>query len=173
MRSSRPLAVTRTPVRWGRVSSREAARATRAIVSTNAWVGTVSTPVVGRLGQLREVLLGKRAQVEARLAGRDLDVLLRAAVLERDLVLGQRAGHVEQQAPGDNRLARGRRVRLERDAQAKLHVGRLQLGGALLYADEHAGKGLDGAAGGSRADGHAEAGEERFTGNGELQDLPN
>ena len=50
MRSSLPLAVTSTPVRCGRVSSREAARATREIVSTKACVGTVSTPAVGASG---------------------------------------------------------------------------------------------------------------------------
>ena len=51
MRTSRSLAETSTPVRWGRVSSRDAARATRAIVSTKAVPGTVSTPDFGASGR--------------------------------------------------------------------------------------------------------------------------
>ena len=84
MRSSSPAAETRMPVRIGRVSSREAERATRAIVSTNAGAGTVDDLVAARLGQRREVLGAQRAEVEARRAGDDLDVLLGGAQLERD-----------------------------------------------------------------------------------------
>ena len=89
MRSSLPLAVTSTPVRCGRVSSLDAARATRAIVSTKAAAGTVMLAVGRRLRQLREVLGGQRAQVELRRARHHLHVLLRAPVLERQVVLRQ------------------------------------------------------------------------------------
>ena len=58
MRSSLPLAVTRTPVRCGRVSSREAARATRAIVSTNAAAGTVMLPSAGGSGSFGKSSVG-------------------------------------------------------------------------------------------------------------------
>ncbi len=54
MRSSAPSAVTSTPVRCGRVSSREAERATRAIVSMNAAAGTASAlsgSASGRFGK--------------------------------------------------------------------------------------------------------------------------
>ncbi len=173
IRSSRPLAVTSTPVRCGRVSSREAARATRAIVSTNAWVGTVSTPSVGASGSFGKSSWGsvrrwKRAWPDV--TSTSCCALRYSSVISS---FGQGAGHVQQQPARHHGLARRGRIGLEPDAQAQLHVGGLELGASLLHADQHAGEGLDGAAGGSRAHGHAKAGEERFTGNGELQDLPN
>ena len=53
IRSSLPDADTRTPVRCGRVSSREAERATRLIVSTNAATGraSVEPPGSGSFGK--------------------------------------------------------------------------------------------------------------------------
>ena len=59
MRSSFSLAETSTPVRCGRVSSREAARATRAIVSTKAGPGTVRTPDSGASGSFGKSSVGR------------------------------------------------------------------------------------------------------------------
>ena len=78
MRSSSPVAETRMPVSTGRVSSRDAERATFATVATNAGAGHLDAPVAVRLGERREVLEPQRADVERRRAGDDLDVLLGA-----------------------------------------------------------------------------------------------
>ena len=93
------------PVRTGRVSSREAERATRETVSTNASAGSATRVSGERLGQRREVLGAQRAQVKGRWAGDQLDVLLGAAQLERQLVGGERARDVEQQARGEDGAA--------------------------------------------------------------------
>src|SRR3954449_9328370 len=111
MRSSWPVADTSTPVRCGLVSSRDAARATRPIVSTKAPAGTciVLTPspsgsfgeaLIGDwtrgdlhragafcFGQLREIFDLKRAQVELARSGHLLDVLFASSVLEGQVVL--------------------------------------------------------------------------------------
>ena len=84
---------------------------------------------------------------------------------------GKRADDVEQQAAGDDGLAGGRVGGLERHAHAELHVGGLELGRAVLHAEEDAGERGNGTAGGRAAHGDAEASEERFTGNGELQKM--
>ena len=94
------------PVRIGRVSSREAERATRAIVSVKAGAGMVDDLVAAGLGQRREVLGAQRADVEARGAGDDLDVLLGGPQLERHVAAGQLADDVEQQARGEDDRAR-------------------------------------------------------------------
>ena len=60
-------------------------------------------------------------------------------------------------------------VGLERDAHAELHVGGLELQRRAGHAEVNAGQGLDRAAGRDTAHGDAELGQERFTGNGELQ----
>ena len=127
IRSSAPSTVTSTPVRWGRVSSREADRATRPTVSTKAPAGTFSESSGGGSGQLGEVLGREGPQVEHRAAGYDLHVLLRGAVLEREVVARQRADHVEQEPAGDHDGAVGGVGGLERDAHAELHVGGLEL----------------------------------------------
>ena len=79
-----PDAETRMPVRIGRVSSREAERATLPIVATNACGRHGDDGVAAGLGEGREVLAAQRADVEGRRAGDDLDVLLGGAQLERD-----------------------------------------------------------------------------------------
>ena len=106
IRSSVPLAVTSTPVRCGRVSSREAARATRAIVSTNAPAGTVSPPSAGASGSFGKSSVGSVRRWNFDGARHHLHVLLGAPVLERQVVLRQRAHDVEQEAAGHDGLAR-------------------------------------------------------------------
>ena len=173
IRSSRPLAVTSTPVRCGRVSSREAARATRAIVSTNAWVGTVSTPSVGASGSFGKSSWGsvrrwKRAWPDV--TSTSCCALRYSSVIsslgsERTTSSSSRPGTTAWpgvDASGSNATR----------SPSSMSVAWSSVR-SVLHADQHAGEGLDGAAGGSRAHGDAKAGEERFTGNGELQDLPN
>ena len=135
------------PVRIGRVSSREAERATRAMVSVNACAGIDDDLVAAGLGQRGEVLGAQRADVEARGAGDDLDVLLRRAQLERDVAVRQLADHVEQQAGGKDDRARCARPRVERDAEGDLHVGGAQLDVPSSARDLDAGERLDGTAG--------------------------
>jgi hypothetical protein len=76
--------------------------------------------------------------VKLRCARHDLHVLLGAAVFQRQVVLRQRANHVQKQASGDDGLA-GSGVRgVERHANTQLHVGGLKLGPAVLDAEENA-----------------------------------
>ncbi len=126
-----------------------------------------------RVRQLREVLRGQRAQVEPGLARGDLHVLLGAPVLERQIVLRQRADHVEKQPAGHDRLAGRGRHGLELHAQAQLHIGGQELRLPVVNPDQDPGERLNGAASGRGPDRDAQAGEKRFTGNGELQFLPN
>ena len=70
MRSSSPAAETRMPVSTGRVSSRDAERATLATVSTNAVPGTLDAALALGLRERREVLEAQRADVERRGAAR-------------------------------------------------------------------------------------------------------
>ena len=65
IRSSVPEAETRTPVRCGLVSSREAERATRSTVSTNAGVGTDTVAASAGLGQAGKLVGGQQAQLES------------------------------------------------------------------------------------------------------------
>ena len=169
MRSSLPEAVTRTPVRWGRVSSREADRATRAMVSTKALAGTVSTPSSGASGSLGKSSGGsvrrwKRAEPETTSTSCWV-----GAMLEGQLVLWKRTDHIEQEPARDNDDPRRGLHRLQPDADAHLHVGRLQLGAAFLHTDQHPGQRLNRAAGRGAANSYGKTSEERFTGNGELQ----
>jgi hypothetical protein len=109
--------------------------------------------------------------VELRRTRHDLHVLLRASVLERQVVLRQRANHVEEQAAWDDGLA-GRRIGgLERNANAELHVGGLELRLSVVHAEEDAGERGNGTTRGRAAHSDAESSEERFTGNGELQKM--
>ena len=126
-----------------------------------------------RLRQLRKVLRWQRAQVKARLPRGDLHVLLGAPILEREVVLRQRADDVEQKPAGHDGLTRRGGLGIDRDAEPELHVGRLQLGVVVLDPEQDARQRLDGTARGRGPHGDAEPGEERFTGNGELQVLPN
>ena len=128
IRSSSPEAETSTPVRCGRVSSREAARATRLDRLDERLGRNRDAAVAAGLGQLREVLGRKGAQVEPRAARDDLDVLLARAVLEREVVLGQRADDVEQQPAGqDHRGPSRSTLASDLDADTELHVGGLEL----------------------------------------------
>ena len=92
---SSPSTVTRTPVSTGRASSREAARATRLIVSRSGARRQLDRVALG-LGKSREVIGRKGAQVKARGAGADLDVALGLAEAERDGPVGKRARHLDQ-----------------------------------------------------------------------------
>ena len=168
MRSSWPEAETSTPVRCGRVSSREAARATRPIVSTNAPAGTCMVVAPAASGSFGKSSARQGAEVELRGARDDLDVLLRGPVLERQLVLRQRADDVEQQAPRqhDRALPLGRSFHLHTDAD--LHIGGLELHRAGVGAYEDAGQRLDRAAGGHAANRDAELIQKVLTTNGEL-----
>ena len=135
------------PVRIGRVSSREAERATLPIVSTNASAGSVDHGVAAGVGERREVLGAERADVERRGAGDDLDVLLGGAQLERDLVAtGARGRRRAVRRAGRTTRALALDLRLERDAQADLHVRGAQLDGAVLGGQLDAGERLDGRA---------------------------
>ena len=93
------------PVSTGRVSSREADRATREIVSTKACAGSSTRDSGEGSGQRGEVLRAQRPQVKRRRPADQLDVLLGGAQLHRQLLGGQRARHVEQQAGGQHRGA--------------------------------------------------------------------
>ena len=169
MRSSSPAAETRMPVRIGRVSSREAERATRAMVSVKAGAGMVtiwSPPGSGSGGKssARSVRMWKRAG-----AGDDLDVLLGGAQLERDVAGGQLAHDVEEQARGEDDGARALDGGLERDAQADLHVGGAQLHG-VVGGDLHAGERLHGAARRRHARDDLELGEQLLRRRRQLHD---
>jgi hypothetical protein len=76
------------PVRTGRVSLREAERATFTTIATKASPGRRTRFPSGTQG----------ADVEGRGAADDLDVLLGRAQLERDVGTGQRADDVDDEA---------------------------------------------------------------------------
>jgi len=84
-------------------------------------------------------------------------------VLEREVVGRQGAHHVEQQAAGqhDGALTLGRGIHA--DADAEFHVGGLELDGAGLRPDHHAGERLDRATRGDAAHGDAELVQELVT----------
>jgi hypothetical protein len=93
--------------------------------------------------------------VELRGTRHDLDVLLGAAVLERQIVLRQRTNHVEEKAAGHDGLA-GRGLRgVESDADAELHVGGLEFGLSVVNTEEDAGEGGNGTTRGCAAHGDA------------------
>ena len=96
----------------------------------------------------------------------------RAAVLERQVILRQRTNDVEEKPAGDDGLARAwtRSVSSATRTPSSMSVA-CELGAAVLHAQEDAGEGLERAAGRRAAHGDAEPGEERFTGNGELQKM--
>jgi hypothetical protein len=98
-----------------------------------------------------------------------LHILLRASVLECQLIFWKGTNHVEQQAAGNNRDPGRRLRRLEANAEPQLHVGCLKFRASLLNAQENARQRLNGTSRGSTAHGDAETREKRFTGNGELQ----
>ena len=135
----------------GRVSSRDAERATLATVATNAAAGNLDAAVSLRLGERREVLDAERADMERRGPGHDLDVLLGRAQLERHGVAGQRADDVDQEARGQHDRAVADDLADERHAQADLHVGGAQLDRPAAGEHLDARQRLHRAAGGSRS----------------------
>ena len=156
------------PVSTGRVSSREAERATLSTVSTNAGPGTSTRPSPSGSGNG-----GKSSRRSVRMWNvaeprDDLDVLLGGAQLERDLVAGQRADDVDEQPRRQDDGALADDLALERDAQADLHVGGAQLDRAALGEELDAGERLDGAAGGGGAGDGLQLGEERVAPGREL-----
>ena len=115
-------------MRIGRVSSREAERATRLIVATNAAAGTSTTfspPGSGSGGKssARSVRMWNVAAPETTStscsAGRSSNVAVRAR---------QRARDVEHEAGRQHDRALALDLGLQRNAQADLHVGGAQLG---------------------------------------------
>ena len=138
------------PVRTGRVSSREAERATLRTVWTKAspgtWTRSPSGSGKGGKSSERSVRMWK-----VRGAADDLHVLLGRTQLERDVGAGQRADDVDDEPRRQDDGALADDLALERHAQADLHVGRAQLDPALGREDLDAGQRLDRAAGGRRA----------------------
>ena len=107
------------------MSSWEAAGATRSTVSESALPGIVSgSPSASR--DLGKVLRRKRPHVEARAAAADLDVALRLAQLDLDLVVGERADEVREQPAGKQDRAGALDGRGELGADADLPIGRAQ-----------------------------------------------
>ena len=98
------------------------------------------------VGQRREVLGPQGAQVEPRGARDDLHVLLGGAELERDVAAGKLADDVQEQARGQDGLARADDLGAKRIAQADLHVRRAELDAVAVGDDLDPGEGLDGAA---------------------------
>ena len=113
-------------MRIGRVSSRDAERSTRAIVSTNALAGSPTRfsdggSRNGGKSSARSVRMWKVAP---------------------------------EQSTGEHHHALALDLCLERDAQPDLHVGRAELGATARGVELHAGERLDGAAcGGDAGDG--------------------
>src|SRR4051794_24742508 len=101
--------------------------------------------------------------MEARRAGDDLDVTLRRAVLERQVVLRQGPHDVEEEAAGEDNGALALDRGLGAYADAELHVGGLQLDAACAGLKADAGERLDRAAGRHAARGHTEAAYELFS----------
>ena len=99
-------------MRIGRVSSREAERETRAIVSVKACGRHRDLAVPAGLREHREVVAAERAQVEARRARHELDVLLLGPQFERHAVAGQLADDLEQQPRREDRFAGAHHLRL-------------------------------------------------------------
>src|SRR3954466_6323990 len=158
IRSSWPDAVTRMPVRMGRVSSREALRCTRVTVSTNAPPGTETTasPAASgkggkssarsvRMWEGGEVVGPEGGDVEGARPGDALDVLLARTVLERHALGRQGADHVEEEPRRQHDGAVARHLALAQgDAQPDLHVGGAQLRAVLGGLELDAGQRLHG-----------------------------
>ena len=97
------------PVSTGRVSSRDAERATLATVSTNAAPGTSTRPSPSGSGNGGKSSEAQRADVEGRRAADDLDVLLGRAQLERHARRRAARGRRRRAgAPAGRRRPRGR-----------------------------------------------------------------
>ena len=155
-----PSAWTRTPVRIGRTSSRDAARATSSIVSPAARPAACRLAL--ELRQARKVLGRQGAQVKPRAAGGELDVALLGAQLERDLALGQAADDVDEQAAGSSTVpSRSTLTSVERLRQRQLHVGGAQRQLAVAGDQQDAAERRQRAAGRHGAADELQGGEER------------
>ena len=157
-------------MRIGRVSSREADRATRLIVSTNAAAGTLTTvspPGSGSGGKssARSVRMWNVAEPDristSCSAGRSSSDASPPGS-ERATSSSRRAGRTT--VPSRSTVA------AQRDAQADLHVGGAQLGAVGAGDDLDAGQRLDGAAGRCHAGDDAELREQIRRGRRELHD---
>ncbi len=127
MRSSGPEAEIRIPVRTGRVSSREAERATREIVSTNASAGSLtreSPPGSGSDGKSSARSVRRWKVVGPQISSTSCSAARSSIV---SCVRRQRAGDVEEQPRRQHRCAGTRDLRVQRRAKADLHVGGEQL----------------------------------------------
>jgi hypothetical protein len=103
-----------------------------------------------RLRKTRKVIRRKRAQVEARGPGGELDVPLGFAPCQGHRPLRQRTNHLHQQAPREDDGACCFDLGLETDVEPELHVGRPQAD-CLLCRDQDAGQGLERGASRDRA----------------------
>ena len=150
MTSFDPSNWTSTPVSTGRDSSRDAARETLPIVSSNAPASTLEVCTDSTSGSRGKSSDAVGLQPVARRPALDRD---RAFVRLRrhDHVSGrEQPRDVAEQSPRNDDRAFFRHLRLERGAQRKLHVrgGEVEL--PALGAQQHSLQHLDGAPGGHR-----------------------
>ncbi len=101
-----PSAWTRTPVRIGRTSSLEAARATRSIVSVSGPAGSFAPSAVNS-GRRGKSSAGSVRRWKLRTTRRQLDVALLGSQGHGDLAAGQVANHIPQETPGQQQRAFG------------------------------------------------------------------
>ena len=137
MTSVPPVNWTRMPVSTGRDSSRDAARATRPIVSSSGSRSTANVVDRVELRQAREVLGVVRVQRVARRSRRHMNDRFGGLVLDRDLVCRQETCDVGERLARQHDRSVTLDLRGERGAQRKLHVGRreTQLGALRLEQD--------------------------------------
>ena len=107
----------------------------------------------------RELVGGECSQVKARRARCDGDIALRRAVLDRRSLARKRSDHVEQQPARHDGRPLPLDLRLGLDPNPELEVCRLELNVSALRLDHHTREGLDRAARGGAAHGHAKCGE--------------
>ena len=119
---SSPPALTRTPVSTGRMSSREAARATSSTVSASAAAGIVSgcSPSSGNLGK-SSAGRTRRWKLEPPLRISTSRSDSRSSISDR--VVAERAGELGEQAAGEQHRAGALGLGLEVRLQAHLEVG--------------------------------------------------
>ena len=146
---SSPSTVTRTPVRTGLASSREAARATRLMVSRSGAAGS-SDRVALRLREAREVVGGQRAEVEARGAGAELDVALGLAQRQGHRAVGERPGDLDEQPARAGPPSRRPRSRPRDRPRARAPCPWRAGGPPPLVRDQDPGESLQRGAGGDR-----------------------
>ena len=162
IRSSWPEAETSTPVRCGRVSSREAERATRLIVSTNACEGTrmVEPPGSGSFGKSSSGSVRRwnfAVPETTSTSCCDERYSSESSSFGSDRTTSSRSRPGTTAAPSRSACAGSR------DAHAELHVGGLELDAAALRSTSTPGERLDRAARRYAAGSDAEAGHELIT----------